>query len=258
MHSLAQVRINTLMYKAFYPRVSISSLPTETLLTIFKLVHKAVHPSRSSHAFLDFHSPATFPYSCAGVCCMWLDVLAMDRRFWARIIIHIDAPYVTRHVVNTFLATLRMRTIEIYVCYRGAPLMDPDIENRRILTAMECIRPHLSRCSNFTLKGLYRSSTVLASRFFDGVSAPEMNKLTSISVITDTDEPAQITTFYCPKMSQLEVDARSLADFVLAIDGRKEGESRSLAPVACRYRPPEIMDALSPKRFGDALIAGLS
>ncbi|EIW81487.1 hypothetical protein CONPUDRAFT_73206 [Coniophora puteana RWD-64-598 SS2] len=179
----------------------------------------------------------------------------MDRRFWSRIIIHVDAPYVTRHVINTFLAATRMRTIEIYVCYRGAPLMDPNLENRRILAAMECIRPHLSRCSKFTLKGLYRSSTVLASRLFDGVSAPKMDKLTSISAITDTDEPAQIIAFYCPKMSQLELDARSLADFVLAIDGRKDGASCSLSLVACRYRPPTIMDALSPKLFGDALIA---
>ncbi|EIW81492.1 hypothetical protein CONPUDRAFT_144241 [Coniophora puteana RWD-64-598 SS2] len=178
----------------------------------------------------------------------------MDARFWPWIIIHIDAPYVSRRVVQTFLAASRKNTIAIHMCYRGAPLMDPNFENRRVLEAMECIGPHLSRCSQFTLRGLYRSSTVLASRFFNGVSASQMISLDLTSAITDSDRPFCVTSFYCAQLSHVELDARSLADFVLVNDGCKHWRTHPLSLTATRYRPSPVILPLSSRIFGYALL----
>ncbi|EIW81496.1 hypothetical protein CONPUDRAFT_165620 [Coniophora puteana RWD-64-598 SS2] len=246
-------------------RTSISSLAPETLLEIFKFVHEWAHePTSGAQNYEhrkpnDHHDLRLFPYSCAYVCRRWLDVLAMDPRFWRWTVIHIDVPFVTQHVMKTFFRASRDSLIRIYICYSGAPLMSPEHEHDRVATAMESARPHLSRCFGFNLRALYRSSTVLASRYLDGLSAPSLTKLLLTSAITDSNERFDATTLSCPNLRWLWLDAQSLVNFVLTNTGhtppRKFPQSYLMELHATRYRPHGISNSLSSTSFAEAVAA---
>ncbi|EIW81494.1 hypothetical protein CONPUDRAFT_154034 [Coniophora puteana RWD-64-598 SS2] len=247
---------------SFSSRASISCLANETLLAIFGHIYQHTqdpflrfplgHPPRP---ILNVHSKTMFPYACAEVCRRWLAISAMDARFWRRVVIPIDAPYVTREVIQTVLEASRKNSkITVDICYRGAPLMDPSLEHVRIKLAMECLRPHLSRCSEFTLGGLYRSSTVLLARLFECIVLPEVVDLTLASSIVDTDERFALTVLDCPKLHRVDLDARSLADFVLSSAGWKLWKKCEPVLSATSYRPHGELYPLSPAFFGQAVI----
>jgi len=246
-------------------QISSSSLPNETLLAIFQLVHQSTQtpssqitkgqPEQSSEA----HDPMLFPYSLAYVCRRWLDVLAMDERFWTWIIVHIDGPLATTHAIKTIAEASRDNRIRVSICYRAIPLMNPDHENERVNLAMKSLQPHLSRCYDFNLNGLYRSSTVIASRYLNGISAPDMIKMALTSSIVDTDQSIAMETLDCPRLLWVYLDAKSLADFAHVNAGWRAPHSRSnVALHSTRYRPLASLYPLSSAYFARAMIEAKS
>ncbi|EIW81495.1 hypothetical protein CONPUDRAFT_154035 [Coniophora puteana RWD-64-598 SS2] len=177
----------------------------------------------------------------------------MDSRFWRWVVIHIDAPYVTREIAETFFHASRKNRIRIYICYSGPPFMNPDRENRRVMMAMECARPHLSRCSEFNLRILYRSSTVIASRYLDGTYAPSRGKLSLISSITDSTECFGAIKLICPRLLWIWLDAQSLVDFIFTNTGHTSFPQSNIILHATRYRPHGIPNSLLAKSFAHAV-----
>ncbi|KAJ3557471.1 hypothetical protein NP233_g11735 [Leucocoprinus birnbaumii] len=163
----------------------------------------------------DVLSDALFPYSIAGVCRRWRDIMATVPQFWTRLIVFVDDPTVSAYRpstppltppwssssslpstsseppasyaptidaarnIHSHLSWSAQLPIEVYVLRRrhSTSLGIDKTERSRTRLVFEAIKPHLHRCHVLRFSVLQSSSLPSLVHDFAGVKAPVLTDL---------------------------------------------------------------------------------
>ncbi|EIW85759.1 hypothetical protein CONPUDRAFT_142189 [Coniophora puteana RWD-64-598 SS2] len=197
---------------------SILSLAPETMLGIFGFLY---HDAKTSAC--DDPS-AGFPFSPAHVCRYWLDILSLKPSYWSTIIVPLHLPLVPS-ILSIYSDVLGQQSTisECRIYCNSSPCLPSSTENSRINAAMRALAPHLHKCETISICPRYCSSTVLASRYLNGLDTERLVYFSLFCSETDTTEDAHFTSFTCTRLLWLYMDAKTLISFAWS-EGSKCGE----------------------------------
>lgn len=219
----------------YYVNNSISCLPTELLLVVFKYVYSEslrecespfcpTCPGRPGIKHYvwpnaeDLTSEALFPYSLTYVCRKWRAIMSTIPAFWTRLVFFVDREPVTS---EPYLEWSRNLPIEVTVKRRVETSAERDVmEGRRVRTVMQLLRPHIGRCETLRF-AVIQSSSLPALRSELRGGAPLLTKLIldckhddggPLIDISPTSNGHNITQLVCPVLATLTVDGRNFRD----------------------------------------------
>ncbi|EIW85814.1 hypothetical protein CONPUDRAFT_80215 [Coniophora puteana RWD-64-598 SS2] len=207
-----------------FPSCSIQSLASETLLEIFDYLYKDAKRALKEDTY---NASSLFPFGVASVCRGWLDVSILRSRYWVNAVIPLDF-IILPPVMATYLAMFENQASpDAHVVFCDVAPIDPRTENARLDGVMRLLVPHLHKCKSIVLDTHHRSSIVLATRHLDTLVVRPLAKLALVSTISDTTQDAHFTSFACPDLAFLFVDAKTFVNFV-ASEGPK-GNAKDFA-----------------------------
>ena len=154
---------------------SISDLPVELLLTIFKSIYDddtrmndlrddffvEGYSEQSSHGSIriedDLHSPTLFPMTVAFVCHHWRDVLAKSPEYWNRVVFEVGRD--PTPLLDAF-SWSKDQILDVLVWNRIPDLTAAGkaLENERVSAITQSLIPHFHRCSSISYEVTYASS----------------------------------------------------------------------------------------------------
>lgn len=154
---------------------SISDLPVELLLSIFKLIYdddaetndfaddlvEGAYSEQSPHASSwmedDLYSPTLFPMTIAFVCRHWRDVLARSPEYWNRVVFEVGRD--PTPLLDAF-SWSNDRLLDVLVWNRNPDLTPAGkaLENERVSAITESLTPHFHRCCRISYEVTYASS----------------------------------------------------------------------------------------------------
>jgi hypothetical protein len=219
----------------------ITGLPSEVLLSIFKLVYAGglVSPGYDDTIAMtttpagdilyeetplppvwneqdDPDSPSLFPYALASVCRTWRAVLSMSPEFWTRVVVHADSPQFSLAFLLSQFEWSRDLFIDVTVTRiaKSEAFTDAPAEERKILGKItNILGPHFHRCKRVRYEATYTASLPWIATAFYG-DASELTEL-EIMALNDNGPPEpwqntagddQATPFRFRTLSTLALD----------------------------------------------------
>jgi len=174
-----------------------------------------------------YNASSLFPFAVASVCRGWLDVSILRSRYWVNAVIPLNF-IILPSVMATYLATFENQTSpDAHVVFCDVAPISARTENARLDGMMRLLVSHLPNCKSLVLDTHHRSSIVLATRHLDTLTMHSLAKLALISTISDTTQDAHFTSFVCPNLAFLFIDAKTFVNFV-ASEGPK-GDAKDFA-----------------------------
>lgn len=156
---------------------SISDLPVELLLTIFKLIYDSntqtnnleddfvvdgggySDPSLHASTWIedDLHRPTLFPMTIAFVCRHWRDILARSPEYWNRVVFEVGRD--PTPLLDAF-SWSNGQLLDVLVWNRISDLTAAGkiLENERVSAITESLTPHFHRCCRISYEVTYSSS----------------------------------------------------------------------------------------------------
>jgi hypothetical protein len=155
---------------------SISDLPVELMLTIFKLIYdddreannladdfvEGGYPDQSLHASLcqiedDLHNPTLFPMTIAFVCHHWRDILAKSPEYWNKVVFEVGRD--PTPLLDAF-SWSNDQLLDVLVWNRIPDLTAAGkaLENERVSAITQSLTPHFHRCCSIRYEVTYASS----------------------------------------------------------------------------------------------------
>ncbi|EIW85479.1 hypothetical protein CONPUDRAFT_70275 [Coniophora puteana RWD-64-598 SS2] len=207
---LSPVQSKTWPEMSAFPRASITTLPTETLLMIFDLVCEGWDGTD-----IDFpeEHPWPFPLDYACICRKFLDVMIQVPNYFQSMTFHLNTlNFYPKIALEKFFAAAASRSSPFSVAVVSYETVSLESEHKLLQKVMACLQPHIVRCVQLHLNVRFRSSIVNASEYLDGLSSECFGDLTFQSAITDSTASLKISSIKCPALEYLEIDAKSFVD----------------------------------------------
>jgi len=234
----------------------VMQLPTETLLDVFfwasRIRYYVVDSVEEENKFT-----APIAQSLVSVCRRWLEVLAMNPLYWENFKIIIDSPTFSVDIITTFLSMVAsLDKIEIVVALSSANsrTLVASQEGERLSAVVQLLPPYFERLLSLSINSAYRSSIVHASRFLDGAVLPKLAYLVLVSQETDDTSSLEMSSFECPSISLLAIDAKSFVDLSNCVISWPTVPDRFDLRIT-KYRPDTPFLALDARSVVDALKA---
>ncbi|KAL0960004.1 hypothetical protein HGRIS_011656 [Hohenbuehelia grisea] len=207
-------------------QASITDLPSELLLMIFKLVHSLVPPA-GKHAYFDGwlakedFPNLTFPYNLSSVCRTWQDVMSLVPEFWTRLVVYVDVPWQPASLQEQLKWSKNLPFELILTKKNPDDNLKHPLEQRRTQSSVTTLMSQINRCTSFSILHLQSSSSLpsIATDFTHPANnlqtlrldcqRDDGNKSFARSI---TDAPDVLS---CSKLSQLFVDGENFLSLCL-------------------------------------------
>ena len=233
--------------KSHLRKTSITDLPPELLVIIFKFVHDSSTPIQLKKDIIptwmrmdgsegfeqsvtalvqptipedpNLKSPTLFPYSLAAVCSFWRDVLCSHPEFWTLVVLFVDSKPTPLVDASLFLEWSRKLQIDVFITRRDElrPAFYPDRHEKcQINAILHILKPHLHRCRSLHVDAHLSSSFPIIHKKFSRIEAPHLESMELVcEAHADDDDYSDIDDDldgFEPELTRLVIDGKNFCD----------------------------------------------
>ncbi|KAL0954443.1 hypothetical protein HGRIS_003420 [Hohenbuehelia grisea] len=207
-------------------QASITDLPSELLLIIFKIVHSFVPSAERSRHYYGWRSKRRFitldfPYNLSSVSRTWQEVMSLEPEFWTRLIVYVDVQWQPASLQEQLEWSKNLPFELILTKKNPDDHLEHPLEQRHTYSSVATLMPHMHRCTSFSILSVQSSST-LPSIATDFTHPANNLRMLRLECQTDdskksfansiTDAPDLLS---CSQLTQLFIDGENLLSLCL-------------------------------------------